>query len=243
MSAGNTPEAFGANNSGSGVGGSTLHWGAFVPRADPRDLRLQSEFGKGIDWPLTYEELLPYYETVEKFIGVSGPPQYPWDASRDYPLPALPLNAPAQMMQKGFAAIGLRTSEAPIAAVSRDYAQPDYPTRHACVNRGYCHQGCRNGAKASMDVTYLPAAVTKGAEIRPESFVHTLERDRSGKVIAVIYREGGKDYRQACRAVLLCAGAIETPRLLLHLGISNSSGQVGRNYMAHVGNPGLGNVQ
>ena len=85
-----------------------------------------------------------------------------------------------------------------------------------------------------MDVTFLPQAVTAGAEIRPESFVHGIERDINGLVCAVIYRNHGVDQRQRCRALVLCAGAVETPRLLLHTGLANSSGQVGRNYMAHV---------
>lgn len=234
LSAGKTPEAFGANNSGTGVGGSMLHWGAFVPRADPRDLRIASEFEVGADWPLAYDDLLPYYAEVEGYLGVSGPASYPWDASRRYPLPPIPLNAPAEMMRRGRKELEVRTSEAPIAALSQEYSQPGYPTRHACVNRGYCHQGCRNGGKASMDVTYLPAAVAAGAEIRPESFVHGFEHDSSGHVTAVVYRVNGTERRQRCRSVFLCAGAVETPRLLLHAGLANSSGQVGRNYMAHV---------
>ncbi len=234
LSAGDTPEAFGANNSGTGVGGSTLHWGAFVPRADPRDLRLHTELGVGADWPLQYEELLPYYQEVESFIGVSGPASYPWDAARRYPLPPVPRNAPAQMMARGCEAVGLRATDAPAAVVSHDLQSPGGPLRHACLNCGYCHQGCRNGAKTSMDVTYLPQAVAAGAEIRPECFVHDIERDAAGRITAVVYRNNGKDHRQNCAAVFLCAGAVETPRLLLHLGLANSSGQVGRNYMAHV---------
>lgn len=234
LSAGETPTAFGSNNSGTGVGGSTLHWGAFVPRADPRDLRIQSEFGVGEDWPLIYSDLKPYYEEVERFLGVSGPKSYPWDAERSYPLGPIPLNAPAEAMQKGCERIGVRTSAAPVAALSQDYSQPEYGHRNACVNRGYCHQGCRNGAKASMDVTYLPAALRAGAEIRPECFVHGFERDDQGRITAVIYRTKGQDIRQRCKAVFLCAGAVETPRLLLHTGLANSSGQVGRNFMAHV---------
>ncbi len=233
LSAGETPEAFGGNNSGTGVGGSMLHWGAFVPRADPRDLKIRTEFGVGADWPMTHTDLLPYYEQIEQFIGVSGPADYPWDPDRRYPLPPVPLNAPAQIMQKGCAAVGVRTSEAPVAALSQS-DDAKYGQRHACVNRGYCHQGCRNGAKASVDVTYLPEAVAAGAEIRPDCFVHGIEVNDAGRVSAVVYRTGGVDHRQRCSAVFLCAGAIETPRLLLHAGLANSSGQVGRNYMAHV---------
>ena len=231
LAAGATPEAFGANNSGTGVGGSTLHWGAYAPRPDPRDLRVRSEFGVGEDWPLDHADLLPFLRQAEADIGVSGPDCYPWDPSRRYALPPLGLNAPAQMMQAGCAALGLQCCPAPVAALSRDRAEQG---RQACISCGYCHQGCRNGAKASMDVTYLPAAVRAGAEIRPECFVHDMERDRLGRVVAVVYRQDGVEVRQRCASVFLCAGAVETPRLLLHLGLANSSGQVGRNYMAHV---------
>jgi len=236
LSAGETPVAFGANNSGTGVGGSTLHWGAFVPRADPRDLRLKTESGEGVDWPLAYADLLPYYEEVESFLGVSGPLDYPWDRGRRYPGGPLPINGSGQLMQRGFEALGLRTSAAPIAALSAPSFREEYGQRDACVNRGFCHQGCRNGAKASMDVTYLPWAVRSGAEIRPNCFVHGFERDAQGRITAVLYRDSlnGVEYRQACAAVFLCAGAVETPRLLLHAGLANSSGEVGRNFMAHV---------
>lgn len=230
LAAGDGPIAFGANNSGTGVGGSTLHYGAFTPRPDPRDLQLRSTTGEGVDWPFTLDELKPFLQEAERTLGVSGPAHYPWDPERRYPLGPIPVNAPGQLMQRGFAALGLRTSEAPIAALSSPQGE-----RGACVNRGYCHQGCRNGAKASMDVTYLPLAVKHGAEIRAESFVHGFERDSSGAVTAVLYRDPeGREHRQRTRAVFLCAGGIETPRLLLHAELANSSGEVGKNFMAHV---------
>jgi choline dehydrogenase-like flavoprotein len=234
LSGGKTPQAFGANNSGTGVGGSMLHWGAFVPRPWQADLTLRSQAGVGEDWPFGLETLLPYLQEVEGFIGVSGPQAYPWDDTRRYPLPPAALNAPAQLMQAGCAALGVRTCAAPSAVVSRDYAQPGIPDRPACINCGYCHQGCRTGAKTSMDVTYLPLAVRQGAEIRPECFVHGFERDGRGQITAVLYRYQGRDVRQRCGAVFLCAGGVETPRLLLHTGLANSSGQVGLNFMAHV---------
>ncbi|GJE62558.1 Fructose dehydrogenase large subunit [Methylobacterium trifolii] len=234
LSGGSTPEAFGANNSGTGVGGSTLHWGAFVPRADARDLRLKSESGQGSDWPLVLSDLVPFYERVEAFIGVSGPAAYPWDAGRRYPLPPVPRNGPAQIMAMACGRQALRATDAPAAVVSRPFTAEGAPARNACINCGFCHQGCRNGAKTSMDVTYLPLAVAHGAEIRPESVVHGLERGADGRISAVVYRAGGVDRRQRCRAVFLCAGAVETPRLLLNLGLANGSDQVGRNYMGHV---------
>lgn len=234
LSGGSTPEAFGANNSGTGVGGSTLHWGAFVPRADNRDLRLHTETGEGVDWPLSHDELVPYYEQVEAFIGVSGPKTYPWDDTRRYPLPPVPRNGPADLMAGACDSLGIRWADAPAAVVSREFPSEGGPVRHACINCGFCHQGCRNGAKTSMDVTYLPLAVAHGAEIRPECFVHGLERGSDGRITAVVYTHEGRTKRQRCRAVFLCAGAVETPRLLLHLGLANGSGQVGRNYMGHV---------
>ncbi len=235
ISAGANPLAFGKNNSGIGVGGSTLHWGAYVPRPNARDFRIATDFGVGVDWPLAYADLVPYFEEVERFLGVSGPAHYPWEPGRSYGLPPLPLNAPALLMQRGCEALGIRTSPAPLAAVSLPYSGPDhdYPERQACINRGFCHQGCSNGAKASMDVTYLPVALRAGAEIRPEAFVVDLERDSTGRVTGVVYEQNGRRHCQKTDAVFLCAGAVESARLLLRLGLANSSGQVGRNFMAH----------
>ena len=235
LSGGADPTAFGANNSGCGVGGSMLHWGAYAPRPDPRDLKLKSNDGVAVDWPVTLEELNPYFDEVEEFIGVSGPANYPWDPARKYPLPSLPLNSSAMYMAAGCEALGIRTAPAPIAAVSHSYSNPEYGTRNACTNRGYCHQGCRNGAKASMDVTYLPAALRRGAEIREECFVHGVEQDGDGRITAVLYTDKhGVEQRQKTSNVFLCAGGVETPRQLLHWGIANSSDMVGRNFMAHI---------
>ena len=234
LAAGDAPQAFGANNSGCGVGGSTLHWGAFCPRADARDLRLQSVQGVGCDWPLDYCELEPYYAAVESFIGVSGPNNYPWDQTRRYPLPPVARNGPADIMASACKALGIAATDAPAALVSEKFDQVGGCVRPGCINCGACHQGCRIGAKTSMDVTYLPLAVQHGAEIRPQCVAHGFELDAAGNITAVVYRHGDRDVRQRCHAVFLCAGAVETPRLLLHNELTNSSGQVGRNYMAHV---------
>jgi len=235
LSAGGDPVHFGRNNSGTGVGGSTLHFTGYVPRPQPDDFRLRTEFGVGADWPLGYADLEPYYDELERVLGVSGPSPYPWGPPRTpYPLAPLPLNGAAQLMQRGCAALGIRTSPAANAALSGSYFQEGIGWRPACVNRGFCQAGCSVGAKGSMDVTYVPLALGAGAEIRAESFATWLEVGRNGRVTGVVYERDGRERRQRCRAVFLCAGAIETPRLLLCNGIATASGQVGRNFMVHM---------
>jgi choline dehydrogenase-like flavoprotein len=198
---------------------------------------LRTEFGVGRDWPFSYEQLEPYYDELEDFLGVSGPSPYPWGPPRQtrYPFSPLPLNGPAQLMERACRKLGIRTSPAPNAALSAPYYQPGFGWRPACTNRGFCQAGCSTGAKASMDVTFIPLAIGKGAELRTESFATEFETDAMGKISAVVYQRNGVTERQRCRNLFLCAGAVETPRLLLLNGLANSSGQVGRNFMAHTG--------
>ena len=235
ISGGRTPEAFGPNNSGIGVGGSTLHWGAFCPRPAPVDFRLRTDTGQGEDWPLTTDDLMPYLQRVEHALGVSGPAFYPWDTGRRYELPPVPRNAAAMAMASACEQLGIRATDAPAAVLSQARMEATGIARGACINCGHCHQGCRTGAKGSTDLTFLPDAVRHGAVIRAECTAHGFERDDRGALRAVIYRGAdGHDHRQVCGAVFLCAGAIETPRLLLHARLGNANGMVGRNYMAHL---------
>ncbi len=237
LSAGTHPTAFGNNNSGTGVGGSTLHYTAYVPRAQADDLKLRTEFGVGVDWPIDFSEIEPYYGEVEQFIGVSGPTPFPWGAPRSqgYPLGPLPLNGAAQLMARGCDALGIAYAPAANAALSAPYYRQGVGWRRACTNRGFCQAGCSTGAKSSMDVTYIPLALQHGAEIRAESFVTTLETDERGHIISVVYQQDGKTMRQKCRHVFLCAGAIETPRLLMLNNLCKAGGHLGHHFMTHPG--------
>lgn len=232
LSGGADPTAFGPNNSGRGVGGSTLHWGAFTPRPDAGQLRLRTETGQGRDWPFDLDELRPYLLRAEHDLGVSGPADYPWDPDRRYAYAPAARNAPADRMADGCAVLGIRATDAPAAVLTRARHQNGID-RGACIACGACHQGCRVGAKATMGTTYLPAALAAGAEIRAEAIAHTIETDAAGAVRAVVYRQGGVDIRQTCRALVLAAGGVETPRLLLRNELANANGQVGRNFLAH----------
>ena len=118
LSSGRTPEAFGANNSGIGVGGSTLHWGAFCPRPIAADFRLRTETGQGEDWPLSVDELLPDLERAERVLGVSGPASYPWDDRRRYAFPPVLCNAAATVMAAACEELGIRATDAPAAKLS-----------------------------------------------------------------------------------------------------------------------------
>ncbi len=236
LSAGADPLAFGANNSGTGVGGSTLHYTAYTPRAQDDDLHLHRDFGVAVDWPFGIEELTPYYDEVEHFIGVAGPKTYPWGPPRaPYPMPPHQPNGAALLMERACAQMGIKTSLAPNAALSRRREGDGYGERSVCTNRGFCQAGCSTGAKSSTDVTFIPAAVAAGAEIRTNAFVIKLEIGPDGRITGVVYRQDGVDHRQACRTVFLCGGGIESARLLLINGLANSSGQVGRSFMAHTG--------
>jgi choline dehydrogenase-like flavoprotein len=198
LSAGQDPLHFGSNNSGIGVGGSTLHYTAYTPRAQGDDLRLRTEFGVGRDWCLSYEEIEPYYEELESFLGVSGPAAYPWGTPRrkPYALAPLPLNGAAQLMERACREMNIRTAPAPNAALSAPYYQDDLGWRAACTNRGFCQAGCTTGAKASMDVTFIPLALAAGAEVRAECFVTNFERDSYGRITGVVYVHDGREERQ-----------------------------------------------
>ena len=100
--------------------------------------------------------------------------------------------------------MGVRTSPAANAALSAPYFQPGVGWRRACVNRGFCQAGCSTGAKASTDVTFLPVAVGRGAEIRPGCFVTRIETS-GGRVTGVVYLHQGRERRQKCRNLFLCA--------------------------------------
>ncbi|RXJ44369.1 GMC family oxidoreductase [Gelidibacter gilvus] len=236
LSAGDDPIPFGKNNSGFGVGGSTLAYTAYTPRPHPDDFTINTDFGVGKDWPISYEDLEPYFDELESFLGVSGPTPYPWGPDRNvgYPLPPNPINGAAQLMEIGCEPLNIKTVPAANAILSAPYHQEHVGEREACINRGFCQAGCSTGAKASTDVTFIPQAIHFGAEIRTECFVTRLNTNESGQISSVTYLKNGQEETQFCKTVFICAGAIETPRLLLMNQLANSSGQVGKNFMANV---------
>jgi choline dehydrogenase-like flavoprotein len=236
----------GSNNSGRGVGGSTVHYSMIAMRAHPEDFRRRTLDGdvEGADlrdWPLSFGQLEPYYEEVERDLRVAGPTFYPWgQRRRRYPQREHELNASARVLVYGCTALGIPTAPAPVATLSAPYRD-----RPPCVYRGFCNYGCTTNAKSSVLVTYIPRAIAAGAEVRPNCMVARVAHDERGRVTGVLYFRGEDTstlHFQRARSVAVCGYAIETPRLLLNSassmfpeGLANSSGLVGKCFMVHSG--------
>jgi len=224
------------------VGGGSVHFAANYWRLRPIDFAERSVLGpiQGTtfaDWPITYEELEPYYTRVDWEIGVSGvagpsdPPR-----SRGYPCPPMPVKSPGVLLERAGRALGYEPYPAPVAILSRPHND-----RPACIHCGYCWGfACEVGAKSSTLVAMIPQAEATGrCEIRPLSTVSRVLTDAGGRATGVAYWDAdGVEHAQEAEAVVLCANGAETPRLLLLSessrfpdGLANSSGMVGRNLM------------
>ena len=229
------PLVLGANNSGRSVGGSTVHFAMVSLRFRPEWFKSRSLLGYGADWPLDWREMWRYYSEVEQALKISGPVRYPWGPRRPrYPYRPHELNAAALVLARGAEAMGIAWAPTPLATVSapRGRSPP-------CVYRGFCQSGCSTNAKQSALITWIPRAISAGAEIRDLAMVGRVETDAStGLATGVHYCREGKWRFQRARHVVVAGYAIETPRLLLNSadrrhpdGLGNSSGLVGHNLM------------
>jgi len=217
-----------------GVGGSSVHWAGVALRFQPHEFKTRTTYGtvQGanlLDWPVTYDEMAPYYDLAEKKLGVSG--------TKASGLPLLPENNHYKVVAAGARKVGYKKIVRPLAINSKPYNG-----RPACQQIGFCMQGCKIGAAWSTLQADIPQALDTGrVELRPESMVLRIEHDKAGKVTGVLYADkDGKQQLQKARIVCVAGNSIESPRLLLNSasnmfpnGLANSSGQVGRNYMNH----------
>lgn len=226
------------------VGGTTLHFTGNYWRFRPIDFHEFSKRG-GVpgaalaDWPITYDELEPYYTAAEWAVGVSGEispdPREP-KHSKPYPLPPLNVTGPGVLLEAGTKKLGWSCKAAPMAILSREYKG-----RQPCHNCGFCLGfPCEWGAKSGANYTMVPEAVASGrCELRANSYVRKIETDDRGRVTGVIYFNAQKqEVVQKAKAVVLCANGAETPRLLLMSksnrfpdGLANASGVVGKHFM------------
>lgn len=113
--AGNDPLRLGHNNSGRGIGGGTVHFTGVFLRFHESDFMTRTADGVGEDWPITYHDLAPYYDKIEREIAVSGPHHFPWGAFQGpYPYPVRePISANAQLFREGCDKLGIESVVAP----------------------------------------------------------------------------------------------------------------------------------
>ncbi len=243
------------------VGGTSIHYYGNSWRFHPWDFKARSEsirrYGPNSipqgttleDWPLTYDELEPYYDTVEYEIGVAGKAgniqgkidragnAFEGPRQREYPMPPLRATEFTELMQTAANKLGWNPHRSPAAINSQPYRG-----RSACAYHGFCEQnGCHVNAKNSTAVTTIPAAQkTKNLTILERAHVTRIVVDSNGKVTGVQYLRNGKEYFQPAKVVLLTAYTYENVRRLLlstskafPQGLSNRHGQVGKHYIAH----------
>lgn len=220
-----------------GVGGSTVGFGAQYWRLQPSDFRTRTLDDFGVDWPIRYEDLEPYYDINEREVGVSGLAGDPTGPSRTPPpLPPTAMGVVGRRWIDGFESLGWHWWPQDSAIISRDYRG-----RPACTNRSQCAFGCPQHSLSSADVTYWPEALRLGVDLRVRARVRRVTLSVNGHADGVEYYDAeGRLATLGAARVVLCAGGLGTPRLLLMSaspqhpdGLGNSSGQVGRNFMVH----------
>lgn len=220
------------------AGGTTWHWSAQSWRLLPNDMKLQSTYGVGRDWPISYDDLEPYYYESEVEMGVGGPNEGLLNPrAKPYPHPALPLSDFDAKFKKVVEADGYHLVTEPAA---RNTAPFD--GRPACCGNSNCMPICPIEAQYTGETALRKAEAAK-ARLLTNAVVYRVEHDDSDNIVAVHYKDpDGSTHRVTGKLFVLAANAIETPKLMLisksdkfKNGIGNSSDQVGRNLMDHPG--------
>lgn len=234
---------------GSLVGGSSNLMSGYFHRMKPKDFKLRSTYGdiKGanvVDWVIDYEELEPYYDKVEKVIGVSGKVvQHKFQekrSSKDFPYPELLTNGVTKWFDSACFALGYEAIPTPRAILSQNALG-----RNGCYYSNFCGSyGCASGAKGSARASLLQKCKAK---IITDAFVYRLESDGQKITKAFYYTKHGFAHRVEAKIFVLAAQAIESSRLLLNSksrffpnGLANSSGELGKNLIFSAGGSGSG---
>ena len=218
------------------LGGRTLHWGRQSLRFADFDFKPASMDGEGIDWPFSYQDLEPYYDKVEEYIGVQGF----YEGLSQIPdgkfQPAFAYNCFEHLMRKAARKMDRRLTALRVAQLSRPHR--GRPACHCC---GSCGSGCDVDAFFSTPAVTLPDAMATGKlTLQTDSVVRHVMVDKDARATGVGYFDRvKKDYREAFAKVVVLAGStLESARIMLNstsprfsTGIANSSGVVGRYLM------------
>lgn len=236
---------------GAAVGGTSLHYNAKTPRFWRQDFHQRSALGpvdgaQVADWPISYDDLEPFYDEVEHHVGVQGDrakmPERTLRQSprrRDFVMGPNPIGYAASLLGQGAELLGYQPYPFPAAVNSRTFQG-----RPACTSCGLCSGfGCPINARGDALVSYLnPALRTGRVRVIDRAWVHRVQTSRDGRrATGVLWRDvQGREHRTPARTVILAGSPINTARLLLlsasgkhPRGLGNRSDQVGRNMMFH----------
>jgi len=242
---------------GNVVGGSSNFMSGMLHRMHPDDFRLKSKYGpiKGanvVDWPISYEEMEPYYLKAEEIVGISGKYQkHPFEPPRstaDFTQPPTRENAVVKLLDKSCKALNITPLVTPRAVLSRDKEH-----RNACYYSNFCGSyGCASGAKgSSREALLMPALATGNLTLMSNSYVKSLHTSKKDAVeyALVVDTVSKKEKRVYADIFVVAAQAHESARLLLNSantlhpdGLANSSGELGKNLIFSAGGSGQGEL-
>lgn len=239
------------------VGGATNRMSGFFHRLKPTDLRLRDEYGPiagadVVDWPIGYDDLEPYYDLVEREVGVSGRVvAHPWADRRsrpDFPYAPLAEHPLAAAIDAVGPRVGLHPFPIPRAILPFPVGE-----RRGCEYSGFCgNYPCSSGAKGSSRAALLDRVIATGrCEVRPHAMARRIESDARGRATAVEYVDtrDGAVRRVSAKVFVVACQPIQSARLLLlstgprhPRGLGNARGLVGRHLLFSTGGWGLGRL-
>jgi choline dehydrogenase-like flavoprotein len=219
------------------VGGSTILYSAHFPRLHPSDFRVKTLDGVAADWQVTYDQLERYYDLNDRIMGIAGitgDTAYPRKSARQ--TRPLDMGKVGDTVAAGFDKLGWHWWPSDSAIL----ADP-YDGRQECNGGGSCDVGCSRRAKGSVDVTYWPKALMRGATLKQHATVREITIGKDGLADGAVYYDAeGRVHHQRARVIVMACNGVGTPRLLLNStsglfpdGLANSSGMVGKNLMFH----------
>ena len=229
------------------LGGRTNHWGRIALRFGPYDFKPHSRDGLGVDWPIGYDDLAPWYDRVERLIGVTGGPPQGLENIPDSPPgilhPIPPLRAAERFLARGFEHLSI-----PVAAMHAAVLTRPLNGRAPCFYATACSRGCSIGANFQSTTVLLPPAhMTGNLDVRTNALVYEVVVGQNGKAegVSFIDRISGEQHSVRARAVVLAAGAGETARILLNSRSSRfpdglGGGLAGQYLMDSVGSTTIG---
>lgn len=226
------------------VGGRSLTWGRQSYRLSDLDFTANAKDGHGVDWPIRYKDIAPWYDYVESYIGVSGERLGLSQLPDGKFLPPMPLNCVEEHLKKS---IDENFDDGRVLTIGRTAhltGNQEFEGRSPCQYRNRCIRGCPYGAYFSSNASTLPAAQKTGnMTLRPHSIVSEVIYDADRKVatgVRVIDAESGEEMEFKANVIFLCASAIASTAILLQSksdrfenGLGNDSGELGHNLMDH----------